>query len=95
MTAPKVPTKAEIEMILKKPLNFMSLEFGYSDEWVVPYADGVAIMEHFKHAEAIKGYGDKKKIQPVKDYPRMHVMSKEEYVQLKFKHLMEPTDADD
>ena len=85
------PTKAQIAEALKKPTNYIKVEFGYGLKVVLPYADGIALMECLKNAEHYDYISDLSAfcIRPFKaaESPTSAVMSESDYIDKKMTAL--------
>ena len=73
--------------------NFMVLEFGYSNKFLLPHSAGAAIVAAMAHAEQLKdGYGDPKRISGIeRDAFRVGQMSSQEYEHWKMAGLLNIT----
>lgn len=85
------PTKAQIATALKVPTNYMKVEFGYGLKLVLPYQDGVTLIECLKHAEHYDYISDISShcIRPFRntDSPACAVMSQQDYIDKKMTAL--------
>lgn len=60
--------------------NYMVITFGYSDEIILPYKDGVSLMSTLNKAEQLSGSYDDKRISPIdKSIVEARIMSRANY----------------
>ena len=82
-------TEKEKEDLLKIPNMYAKISFGYSLKYVMPYEAGIAVMNAFKHAEALEQpYDGQATITPIKDNPQLSFVSEEEYKKIKMEALL-------
>lgn len=70
--------------------NYVIVKLGYDDAYILPYEDGVKLLECLKHAERyIDKFGKDTAIEPIgPDGPKLKLMSREHYVDLKTAQLL-------
>lgn len=91
-TGPKLDIKAKLttqEMAVLKeanPSNYISVRFSYSIKYILPFDDGIKLLECLQKAEQI----DDKKITPIQYDSSFDItiMSKEDYIEYKMNHLL-------
>jgi hypothetical protein len=91
MKAKDIVELTEEKKLLVKANNFMVIQFGYSNSFVVPFIDGITIAKHFVHAEFYKDdYNDQKsKIIPIGSKEvTFTVMAEEQYLRYKTRALI-------
>ena len=69
--------------------SLVLIEFGYSNKYIFPYADGIAILDRFKNAEQWDGSDYKNPtIKPLDDGPTLSILSRDKYQEMKTLHLL-------
>ena len=67
----------------------MRIALDYSHGIILPYAQGMEFMAAMENAESYKKeYQESMKIEPIDKFPKMTLMSQEEYIQIKMATLM-------
>ncbi len=85
----KRPTDKEL---LTKKDNFIEIQFGYSNKYVLPHSDGIKFMEALRNAEqkitCPSGIYAEYIIVPIDDKPTSQIISQKEYLDMKMAHLL-------
>ncbi len=87
-------TKTELlkinnEAKAKTKSNYVKIEFGYSNAYILPFAAAIALLENMEFAELYNtdDYSNPV-ISPISKGPTIELLSRELYVELKVKHLL-------
>lgn len=87
----QTPKRPSIKELLTKKEGFLCISFGYSQEYVFPYKDGLKIMALWKHAEKIDTDDlSSPVITPIRHdrTPEIKMISQQEYLSMKMTKLM-------
>ena len=71
--------------------NYIVIEFGYSQSYVLPFSEGKTLLSALEHAESIEERYDKPtliKNIPLANSPKFRVISQEEYLKIKMDMLL-------
>jgi hypothetical protein len=88
------PSKAELEKEARKKRepNYLKIRFGYDSSFVLPYKDGIALLQAMEGAEV---YDTSDYAHPVirsisadNNYPETSIISREQYLLYKVAHLL-------
>lgn len=73
--------------------NFMVIEFGYENKFLLPHKHGVAVLDAMANAERLQeGYGEPKRILELpRDAVISRLMSSQEYARFKIAALLNVT----
>lgn len=91
MTTETIPTEKDA---LVQKNNYMQIEYGWGNIYILPYLDGVAIQKHLINAESLNTdeYSFHKITPIVKDNsPKFTVISQQDYLKLKMRTLLKLT----
>lgn len=70
------------------------IEFGYSNKYILPYDEGIALMSNFKNAEEWDSSDYKNPtIKPLEASPTLTLLSRDKYQEMKTLHLLGLTES--
>jgi len=88
-----MPTKANPEL---SSIVHAKITFDYNKIFILPYEDGVAVMNYFRNAEQMEeGYQKDAKIYTMKEGPKLEIMSHEQYSELRMVAVLQPEEKED
>jgi len=94
-------TKAELIAIQKEAKakvisNYVKFDFGYNNEIIFPFSAAKLVLEAFEFAETYNtdDYSNPT-ITPIEKKPEISFLSREQYVELKVKHLLGVNEAEE
>jgi len=82
----------EAQDLLNKPLeeNYVILSFGYSDSIIVPFKDGIQIVNVLAKADTIKNnYSAGYSVEPIKKDFEVKLISSSEYKEAKMRYYLQ------
>lgn len=78
-----------------KDACMVKITFGYSNKYIFPYDQGIALMGCFKNAEEWDSSDhNNPTIKPLESSPEMTIISKEHYQEMKMRELLVGTEED-
>lgn len=83
----------DLDLLNKVDDNYLVIEFGYSNTYVLPYTDGIKLIEMFKNAEAFEGKYENSRVIPltISNSLQSYVISNADYRAAKLSQLMDTT----